>query len=317
VREVVLATVRDSIRCDPVLSRRVHRSELLSLAPEEHGTVGLVDASRILGRGFDTTKRLLAGREFAGDGSSGRSVPMAIRRSAVEEIARQHEATLTLEEVAAALAVSKSRARRVAESGLVRVLQQPAGGGRARWAIDGDSVRQLVGRLEANVKPTTGRDVPFNHAAEALRRVGVDLPGMLRMLLDGRLAPAAVDGAERGLRHLRFDAREVRQVCRGLDGSPFLTVQVAAERLGLKWEVVEHLVRHGVLKASEGGVAADEVARFTADYVSGAELARKLGTSPRALARRLEAQGVVPVSGPGVDGGRQNFYRRNGCVHAY
>lgn len=310
IRDVLLAAVRDSVHCDPVLARRVHRSELLA-GTESGAAVGLVGAARILGRSQETAKRLLAGQELAGGASAGRGVPMAFSRSAVERMAHEDAGAFTLEQAADALAISKARARLLADAGLFLVRERPARGQRAQWAIDRDSVHDLLRRLEAKLETAwAGRAVGFNSAAEALRRMGVDLPEMVRMILEGRLAPVLVDEAERGLRRLCFDAREVRQVCRGLDGSPVVTVQVAAERLGLKWEVVAHLVRHGILKECEGGVAADEVARFAADYVSGAELARELGTSPRALARRLEAQGVRPVSGPGVDGGRQNFFRR-------
>ena len=38
--------------------------------------------------------------------------------------------------------------------------------------------------------------------------------------------------------------------------------------------------------------------------------ARERGTSPRKLAADLRAVGVLPVTGPGVDGGRQAFFRK-------
>ena len=90
-------------------------------------------------------------------------------------------------------------------------------------------------------------------------------------------------------------------------------MQRAAERLGLKWQVVSHLVRVGIIGGAPDGIPLFEVERFARDYVTGAQLARDLETSPRSLAARLAASGVLPVVGPEVDGSRQNIFRRHDC----
>lgn len=80
--------------------------------------------------------------------------------------------------------------------------------------------------------------------------------------------------------------------------------------MGLKWEVVANLVARGLLPSDNGAIAAADVDRFLAGHVTGGQLARERGTSPRALAAELGRAGVEPVVGPGVDGSRQNIFAR-------
>jgi hypothetical protein len=94
-----------------------------------------------------------------------------------------------------------------------------------------------------------------------------------------------------------------------LKGSAANTCWVA-EQLGLKWEVVAHLVRRGLIHATPGEIASTEVAQFRKEYVLGSELAKSAGTSPRHVAIRLSALRIFAVVGPAVDGSRQNIYRR-------
>ncbi len=61
---------------------------------------------------------------------------------------------------------------------------------------------------------------------------------------------------------------------------------------------------------TEGKIEVEALAQFRTSYVSGSSLASERRTSPRALAAALRLNGVEPVSGPSVDGGRQNFFRR-------
>lgn len=86
------------------------------------------------------------------------------------------------------------------------------------------------------------------------------------------------------------------------------TVQAAAGRTGLKWQVVADLVARGLPSSEEGRIAADGDDAFMAGHVTGGQLARGRGTSPRALAAELASAGMMPVAGPWVDGSRLNIY---------
>lgn len=50
------------------------------------------------------------------------------------------------------------------------------------------------------------------------------------------------------------------------------------------------------------------------DYVAASELAQSVGTSSRSLVEVLGARGVKPITGPGVDDGRQFFFKREASL---
>ena len=79
----------------------------------------------------------------------------------------------------------------------------------------------------------------------------------------------------------------------------------------MKHEMVAHLLRIGLIAQVDGDIDVESIRSFLRNHVTGSELAAARRTSPRALAQRLSASGILPVVGPGVDGARQNVYRRN------
>lgn len=85
--------------------------------------------------------------------------------------------------------------------------------------------------------------------------------------------------------------------------------------LGIKQEVAYHLFRRGLLtacpdKAMGAVMTAADIQAFQNRFVLAKELARRIGSSSRAVIAALLAKGVKPVSGPDVDGGRQVIYER-------
>ena len=300
VKEMVLAVVRSTVADDPMTVHRMHRSRLIGRQSE--GLSALAQAAAVLGTSTATAKRMLE-RDAV---SEGRGMPMAIPVAAIERLAAAGRGKLTLAETAAQLGVSKSRTRRLISAGTFGAAERTA----SHWTVEGEAVRKLLSGLEGGVVVAgVGPQVGFDHVAEAMRRRGVDLPGTIQAIRSGRIRAVGVDAGAVGLKRLVFNQAMVRAVCRGFDRS---TIQVAAERMGLKWEVVRHLLERGLL----AGTDAASVAAFDAEFVSGATLAVVRRTSPRALAVALARDGVEPVTGPGVDGGRQNFYAKSRVAHA-
>lgn len=85
--------------------------------------------------------------------------------------------------------------------------------------------------------------------------------------------------------------------------------------LGMKQEVIYHLANTGVLQTKSYGrlgrrVSLEEIQRFKATYITGAELAKEWKTSPRKVEALLWRYGIHPISGPRSDGGRQNIFAR-------
>jgi hypothetical protein len=135
---------------------------------------------------------------------------------------------------------------------------------------------------------------------------------LVQALLAGELLPAADADSLEPIGSARLDPALTRAwLTRRLSGASSMTIDRAAKRLGVKQQVGYDLVRRGLLHASPSSsgvvVCPESLQRFTASFISLAELARRFATSPTAMLHRLDA---VPVTGPAVDGCRQYFYRR-------
>ena len=314
VKSAVTAAARDFVDLDPELSRRVHRSRLLSRPGGSRLVIGLNEAAAILGVSGDGVKALMASGTLPEVPSEGRGVPMLLPRGAVDELARQAASSLTLKGAAALLGISRTRVRRLVDAGVLTAQSPSKKAGGSTWSLCGKEVTALFGSAKPRRRGDRGsceQQVTFEHAAEVLRRGGVDFSGFVRMIVDGRLRVVGVDAAARGFKRLRFDSAQLRSERQALATDPVLSVQAAAERLGLKWQVVRHLVDIGIVPANDCGITTVEMERFRTEYVSGAVLARQRKTSPRHLASMLAKLAILPVTGPGVDGGRQNFFRRS------
>lgn len=93
----------------------------------------------------------------------------------------------------------------------------------------------------------------------------------------------------------------------------------AAMLLGLKQEVMYHLVRVGLLKTSDRLVgrrkcrviSQDEIRRFRIEFSPLSRLAIRNGIDFRSAQRWARERRLELVSGPGIDGGRQFFVRNS------
>lgn len=310
VKSALAEATVNYVRTDPALARKVHRSRLLA-ASGPQAVASLDEAARALGRSGAGVKRLMAAGLLPEAASEGRGVPMTLDRQSVAELGARLDDSLTLEEAAGTLAISKSRLRRLVAAGVLHPMHRAAADGWGRWVFERSVIARLTepGNLGQG-ETSAGRTVGFEFAAESCRRRGIDFVEFVRMIRDGVLPVAAVNPDAVGLKRMHFTTADLKAVRPSASTENLLTVQAAAERLGLKWEVASHLVRVGIIGGAPDGIPLSEVERFARDYVTGAQLARDLGTSPRSLAARLAASGMLPVVGPEIDGSRQNVFSR-------
>ncbi|MNN77243.1 hypothetical protein D3C81_1936920 [compost metagenome] len=91
-----------------------------------------------------------------------------------------------------------------------------------------------------------------------------------------------------------------------------VTVDGAAKLLGIKQQVAYDLVKVGLLKSetSPKGLVIHplSVEAFSNEYVSLSSLAKAMKTTPR---KALPILGIVPATGPSVDGSRKYFFKRD------
>ncbi len=314
IRTTLAEVASAFMHADGMRGRQAHRSRLVAVEePAPSRAVGMVDAGRKIGGRPARIRRLVEAGVLLGDASPGRGIPGTLDPRSVEEFAAIHAGGLNLSEAAKLLGVSRKHTRALVASGILSPVHAAGVSGLGRWMFDGSSVGALIASTHAMLVPVLHqRVVGLNTAVEAFRRRGTDIGGLIEAVHDGRLPVAGLNEARTGLTRLQFGWRGLRSICRELEAAgQHLTIQAAAERLGLKWQVVNHLVAVGLLDSNADGISLMAIEAFKEAFVSGAELARTAKTSPRHLARVLGVQGVMPVVGPGVDGSRQNFYRRD------
>jgi predicted DNA-binding transcriptional regulator AlpA len=162
--------------------------------------------------------------------------------------------------------------------------------------------------------------ISFTIALRTFRARDITLGPLVKMVLDGDISPCGMR-VDQGLGGILFYENEVRGceneiTKKTVDG--FIRSAEAARLLGLQKTVVYSLIKSGLLTARKSAdsnsrilfVAAKAIDSFRKRYVRAAELSRGLNTVSTYLIRLLIAEGVRPVSGPTIDGGKYYVFRK-------
>lgn len=226
------------------------------------------------------------------------------------------QSAYTLQAAAQALTLPESRLRMLIANEIVkpaisRLLNRRA----SAWLIPQAEIQRLhITSVDGDVHSCrTVRDtLRYGRLSDA------EAVGLIRAVMNGelRVRGAIADAVPIGLACLDRGELKVWLLAARKKSSPGLSVDEAAQALGLKQQVAYELVRRGVLSsthvAGHGRRVFDgAIQSFRETYVSLAEVARSRGMSPRTL---LHDIGATPVSGPSVDGTRQYFFRRSDVV---
>ncbi len=144
-------------------------------------------------------------------------------------------------------------------------------------------------------------------------------PCLVMAVFKSEITPIAVAYERKGLAALIFRRRTLKIWIDGQVESRrggVLTIPQAAEKLGLKQEVAYAFVNSGYIGSDMDQdtkrriVTQEAINVFQETYILGRELADKYKVSPKSLASLLRLAGIIPVSGPRVDGSRQYLYRK-------
>lgn len=223
----------------------------------------------------------------------------------------------TLQAAAQALALPESRVRMLLAHGIVKPAISRLSNRLAQsWLIPQAEIQRL------HLTPVVG-DVQAHRTLRDTLKYGQlsddEAMGMIRAVIDGELLVRSTiaDAVPIGLACLDRGELAAWLLTTRRQSSPGLSVDEAAQALGLKQQVAYELVRRGLLPskyvAGLGRRVFDEaIQSFRQTYVSLAEIARLRGRAPRALLHDIEG---TPVTGPSVDGARQYFFRRSDLVH--
>ena len=151
---------------------------------------------------------------------------------------------------------------------------------------------------------------------DTLARNGTVIAEILSAVLRGKLRPAGVDEEARGLHRLLFDSSTSHRILVGAKKT--MSTVEASIALGVKDSTAYLWVKRGLIESTYGTTKSEfgyrttqaALGDFRATYVTGTEVAKKLGRRSGWVSIKLEENGIQPVSGPRTDGSRQLLFLR-------
>ncbi|MDP2158288.1 MAG: TniQ family protein [Nitrospirota bacterium] len=203
-------------------------------------------------------------------------------------------------------------------------IQGPAETGQLEWKFEVPEVKRLLKLVEEKIpeekQATISPLVSFHKAIQKLSKLNLDTGAFVRLILDGKITPAAKE-AETGFSSLLFNTFEIEQFSRTeavKRRGDKRTMGETARILRTSNDECAFLVKHGFLSAEKaaggrGGtwmISQDEIDRFNNTYCTLRIIVQTLNTSTRGLLDRLMANGIMPVTGPNIDGGKMYYFKK-------
>jgi excisionase family DNA binding protein len=243
---------------------------------------------------------------------SGR-VTRTLPSSEIQALSETFAGDMNLRAAARCLALPRRRLRELIDAGVLVPRFERSEYRAAVWMIPRDQIERL------RCFPARGVEIPdgvrVRGVLQSWRLRAGEFAALVRAILRGDLSTANAGTEAVGLgdalisasaAHACLDQWRVR-------GASEFSVDEAAQKLGLKQQVVYELVRNGLMSSTTINgrgrrISAEAIHQFQTEFVSLSELATQAGCSPRKLQATLS---VLPVCGPTVDGCRQYFLRRS------
>ncbi|RYE41873.1 MAG: hypothetical protein EOP24_35110 [Hyphomicrobiales bacterium] len=229
----------------------------------------------------------------------------------INEIRQLVSGALNLKSTAALLKIPGARIRQMADIGLLKPIISTRESSSAVWMF---SQKELLKLHVLPSKAAATKTLPFWRVVRYWHVTTEDLAALVKAIVSGALATVGASVTPVPIGDAMVDCDEARRFLESarLQRGGTMSVDQAGRQLGIKQQVAYHLVRVGLLGSisdSHVGVriAAADVERFQAQYVSLAAIAASLNSSPRATLHKIAA---VPVCGPSIDRCRQYFYKR-------
>jgi len=281
-----------------------------------HPRVTLKQAAKKAGVAPSTVRHFVRAEVIAGNQielPSGRKL-RSIDEQSLKQIAVLAKGCVTLGEAAKELALPERRVRELISAGILKPLVSRTNGNAATWLIPRQQVQRLffAGTEASHLPPTT---ISVRHILKHWHLRDGEFIMLIRAILECHIQPVGNPTEPAPLGNILLAEQQTRQwrVEKRCEGRVSLSVDEAAQWLGLKQQVAYDLVKQGLLVTTKDKLPGRRVPLasledFQAAYVSLAEYAESLKRAPRWL---LQTLSVRPVAGPTIDGSRQYFFRRS------
>jgi hypothetical protein len=237
----------------------------------------------------------------------------AIHQGDVAQISAIAKKGMNLTEASRFLGISKGRVKELMVAGLIVPLVSRFHTDAASWLISKQDLAKLSFRTQA-VRSQMEK-VSLKHIAKFWRLRENEFANLVRALVNKELVPRNNQSVIRCLGEVLLSHDEAYNWLNSqrvkVEGS--LSVDQAAQVLGVKQQVAYELVRSGLLEATVDQalgrrISVGSIKNFQETYISLAESAKILEQSPKKILKAIEA---VPVCGPSINGDRQYFFRRS------
>lgn len=279
----------------------------------EHPRMTLKQAAHQAGVAPATVRRFMQAELIPGEQfvfPSGRKA-RSIHRDDLVQLATLANDCLTISEAARQLALPERRVRELIAGGVVAPLVSRTHDKAAAWLIPTQAIQALCFGGRAFDTPSS---ITVGSLLRFWRLLDGEFIALVGAIASKHLIPVSTQCEPRPLGNVALDVSGVRNWLssyRRASGSK-MTIDQAAQRLGLKQQVAYDLVRRGLLATVEDHsrgrrVQIEAIEAFRSTYISLAEISRHLQHSPKWVLKNARA---TPVTGPSVDGCRQYFFRR-------
>jgi hypothetical protein len=162
--------------------------------------------------------------------------------------------------------------------------------------------------------------VSINHILRYWAWSNEDVVGLLYAARNREVLPVARVEGGKGVSGLVFDglALKLWYEQHATGKKQWFSCPQFASDYSISEEAVYYLVVQGFIEAEHlpstrygrWRISREAIERFFSEYVFASELAVRAGVASISIRRLLDDQGILAVSGPGVDGGKKILYRR-------
>jgi hypothetical protein len=247
-----------------------------------------------------------------------------IESDSVRELKERWDKSINAVEAGKILGIGRIAVISLIKSNCLAAIQGPAETGQLEWKFEMLEVERLLRSVEETIhgekQTTIAPLVSFHKAIQKLSKLNLDTGAFVKLILDGKITPAA-KGVGIGLSSLLFNTFGIEQFSRteaAKRRGDKRTMSETAKLLHTSNDEFLFLIKRGLLSAEKaaggrGGtwiIAQDEIDRFNNTYSTLSIIVRTFNTSTRGLLDRLMANGIMPVTGPNIDGGKMYYFKR-------
>ncbi len=298
------------------------------IAPERFAYLSNAQAARLLGTSSEMVTRLvdlgqLTIHVFGEDDLKLRGEELelesCVSRAEVLELKRKWDDTVTLDEAARLLGLSRDLVVDLTKIGLLVAARGPSVDGGDQWFYSKETISNALNMVGQNVfdglvPPDVKIDLTM--AAQKMTVVGLNAAGILKSVANGKIRAFRPFEKNEDLGALLFSESDLEMWVDTIRaGRRWIRREEIARKMGVKATIVSRWVNAGLLVPAAVCANAryfdrDDVAKFVSEHVFSEEAAKILGVGLLTVEKWARLRRLKPVSGPGIDECHRYLFKR-------